>query len=150
MEYSTGSIGRVFTVRLDHGDDILSGIEELASIENIQAAVFMMLGAARKVNLVVGPRTNEVPPDPIWKHIDDAHEIIGIGNIFQEDGKPKIHLHSAAGKDDSVNLGCLRKESEVFMVVEIFIIELCRISASRVFDAEKGFAPLVFDQGKSV
>lgn len=144
MEYSTGSIGRVFTVRLDQGDDILKELEGLAVSENIKSAMFMMLGAVKKASLVVGPRTNDVPPDPQWANFEDAHELIGIGNIFREEGKPKIHLHSAAGRGDSVKTGCLRGESEVFMVVEIFIMELDGIYATRIFAPDRGFAPVTF------
>ncbi|TQD25038.1 PPC domain-containing DNA-binding protein [Methanolobus vulcani] len=146
MEYSQGNIGRVFTVRLDQGDDILQELEGLAVSENIKSAMFMMLGAVKEANLVVGPKENIVPPDPQWARIHDAHELIGIGNIFweSETGKPKIHLHSAAGRGESVKAGCLRENSEVFMVVEVFIMEISGISASRIFDQERGFAPVCF------
>ncbi|MDK2826205.1 Predicted DNA-binding protein with PD1-like DNA-binding motif [Methanolobus vulcani] len=144
MEYSQGSIDRVFTVRLDHGDDILKELESLAVSEDIRSAMFTMLGAVKEANLVVGPKENIVPPDPQWARIHDAHELIGIGNIFWENDKPKIHLHSAAGRGESTKTGCLRENSEVFMVVEVFIMEISGISASRVFDKEKGFAPVCF------
>ncbi|WP_407355536.1 PPC domain-containing DNA-binding protein [Methanolobus sp. WCC5] len=144
MDYSVGNIGRVFAVRLDHGDDILRELEGLAVAEDIRSAAFIMLGAVKEANLVVGPKTCEVPPDPSWEKITDAHEILGIGNIFREEGKPKIHLHSAAGRGASVKAGCLRKESEVFMVAEVFIMEICAISATRVFDPKRGFSPVTF------
>ena len=144
MEYSKGSIGRVFTVRLDQGDDILSELEGLAVAEDISSAMFMMLGAVKEANLVVGPKTNDVPPDPQWAKFNDAHELLGIGNIFREDGKPKIHLHSAAGRGESIKVGCLRGDSEVFMVVEIFIMEISGVSANRIFDPKRGFAPVTF------
>ncbi|WMW25993.1 DNA-binding protein [Methanolobus sediminis] len=144
MEYSQGSIGRVFTVRLDQGDDILGELEGLAVSENIRSAMFMMLGAVKEASLVVGPKENIVPPDPQWARIHDAHELIGIGNIFWENDKPKIHLHSAAGRGESTKTGCLRENSEVFMVVEVFIMEISGISASRIFDKERGFAPVCF------
>ena len=144
MEYSIGNIGRVFTVRLDQGDDILLELEGLAVKEDIRSAMFTMLGAVKQASLVVGPKTNDVPPDPQWAKFSDAHELIGIGNIFREDDKPKIHLHAAAGRGESVKTGCLRKETEVFMVVEIFIMEISGISANRVFDPKRGFAPVRF------
>ncbi|MDK2939854.1 MAG: uncharacterized protein PWQ51_2019 [Methanolobus sp.] len=146
MEYSQGSIGRVFTVRLDQGDNILKELEGLAVSQNIRSAMFTMLGAVKEANLVVGPKENIVPPDPQWARINDAHELIGVGNIFweSETGKPKIHLHSAAGRGESTKTGCLRENSEVFMVVEVFIMEISGISASRVFDTKRGFAPVCF------
>lgn len=144
MEYVKGRIGRVFTVRVDHGDDLILELLKLAELEKIESAVFMLLGALRKGQLVAGPKENRRPPEPIWSGFSDAHEILGIGDIFQEDGKPKIHLHAGTARADNIQLGCLRGESEVFMVVEVFIFELEGISASRVMDIEQGFAPVSF------
>jgi uncharacterized protein len=144
MEYAKGRIGRVFTVRIDHGDDLILELIKLAELECIESAVFTLLGALKEGNLVTGPKESMRPPEPVWSGFDNVHEILGIGNIFLEDGKPKIHLHVGTGRGDSVKLGCLRGESEVFMVVEAFILELEGISARRVTDNEQGFAPVSF------
>ena len=144
MEYAKGSIGRVFTVRVDHGDDLLYELENLAQKEDIRSAMFVLLGAVKEANLVVGPKESKVPPETQWINIDEVHEIIGVGNIFFEQEKPKIHLHSAAGRGTAPVVGCLRGKSEVFMVVEVFIMEITGISASRSFDGSRGFAPITF------
>ena len=144
MEYTKGRIGRVFTVRVDHGDDLILELIKLAELEKIESAVFMLLGALKEGKLVSGPKENVRPPEPVWSGFNDAHEILGIGDIFLEDGKPKIHLHAGTARGESVKLGCLRGESEVFMVVEVFIFELEGISARRVMDTDQGFAPVSF------
>ncbi|AKB86219.1 PPC domain-containing DNA-binding protein [Methanococcoides methylutens] len=144
MEYSKGNIGRVFTVRIDTGEDLLEELEGLAEKEDIVSAFFMLLGAVRKANLVVGPKENVIPPETMWVNYSDPYEVIGIGNIFQEEGKPKIHLHTAAGRGDDTNIGCLRGESEAFMVLEIFIMEISGMNAERSFNAARGFAPISF------
>ena len=146
MEYAKGSIGRVFTVRVDHGDDLILELIKLAELERIESAVFMLLGALKEAKLVTGPKENITPPKPVWFCFDDVHEILGIGNIFLMDGKPKIHLHAGAGRRDDIKLGCLRGESEVFMVIEAFVFELENISARRITDEEQGFAPVSFEQ----
>lgn len=146
MEYAKGRIGRVFTVRIDYGDDLILEMIKLAELERIESAVFVLLGALKEAKLVTGPKESITPPELVWSGFDDAHEILGIGNIFLMDGKPKIHLHAGAGRGDNVKLGCLRGESEVFMVVEAFVFELEGISARRVADKEQGFAPLDFEQ----
>jgi len=114
MEYAKGRIGRVFTVRVDHGDDLILELIKLAELEKIESAVFMLLGALKEGKLVTGPKENRRPPEPVWSAFNDAHEILGIGDIFQEDGKPKIHLHAGTAREDSIKLGCLRGESEGF------------------------------------
>ncbi len=144
MEYIKGKIGRVFTVRIDHGDDLILELIKLAELEHIESAVFTILGALKEGKLVVGPKESIRPPEPIWSGFDDTHEILGIGNIFLENEKPKVHLHVGTGRGDSVKLGCLRGESEVFMVVEAFVLELEGISARRVIDKEHGFSPVSF------
>ncbi len=144
MEYATGNIGRVFTVRIDHGDGLILELIRLSELEHIESAVFILLGALKEGKLIVGPKENMRPPEPIWSGFTDTHDVLGIGNIFVEDGKPKIHLHVGAGRQDSVKLGCLRDENEVFMVVEVFIFELERISAKRKIDIKQGFSPIRF------
>ena len=146
MEYAKGRIGRVFTVRIDHGDDLILELIKLAELEKIESAVFMLLGALKEGKLVAGPKENIRPPEPVWTGFSDAREILGIGDIFQEDGEPKIHLHEGTARGDDIKLGCLRGESEVFMVVEVFIFELEGISARRIMDPEQGFAPVSFIQ----
>jgi predicted DNA-binding protein with PD1-like motif len=146
MEYVKGRIGRVFTVRIDHGEDLILELIKLAELEQIESAVFVLLGALKEAKLVTGPKESITPPEPIWYGFDDVHEILGIGNIFLKDGKPKIHLHAGAGRGDNLKLGCLRGESEVFMVVEAFVFELEGISARRITDREQGFAPVSFHQ----
>lgn len=150
MEYNKGKIGRVFTVRVDHGEDLLAELTKLAELEKIESAVFMLLGALNRGELVIGPKESMRPPDPIWFGFDGApHEVLGIGDIFLEAGKPKIHVHSSAGRDDSVRTGCLRGESEVFMVAEVFIFEIEGISARRIMDPTQGFAPVNFEKNRT-
>ncbi|HJH30937.1 MAG TPA: DUF296 domain-containing protein [Methanosarcinaceae archaeon] len=144
MEYTKGTIGRVFIARVDHGDDLLVELEKLAKIENIESAMFTLLGAVGEAKLVTGPKENIMPPDPMWTEYNDVHEVVGVGNIFSENGNPKIHLHTAAGRGDRAKVGCMRGDSKTFMVLEVFIMEICGISASRVFDSSKGFAQLQF------
>jgi uncharacterized protein len=146
MEYAKGRIGRIFTVRIDHGDDLILELIKLAELERIESAVFMLLGALKEAKLVTGPKESITPPEPVWSGFDDAHEIIGIGDIFLMDGKPRVHLHAGAGRGDNIKLGCLRGESEVFMTVEAFVFELEGISARIIEDKEQGFAPVCFEQ----
>lgn len=144
MEYAKGRIGRVFTVKIDHGDDLIMELIKLSELERIESAVFTLLGALKEGRLVTGPKESIRPPNPIWTGFEDTHEILGVGNIFHEDGKPKVHLHLGAGREDSIKVGCLRGESEVFMVVEAFVFELEGLSAKRVLDKKQGFSPICF------
>lgn len=144
MDYRKGSIGRVFAVRIDHGEDVLVGLSGLALKEDIRSAFFMMLGAMGRADLVTGPKDKVVPPSIVWSKFDDAREILGAGNIFWENGAPKIHLHGAAGSSKGMTMGCIRKAAEAFMVLEVFIVEM-DIVAERVHDEKIGFSPMTFE-----
>lgn len=143
MDYRKGSIKRLFVVRVDHGEDLLAELSGLALKESIKSAFFIMLGAIGSAELVTGPKEKVIPPTIMWSAFNDAREIIGIGNIFWENGTPKIHLHAAAGNSKGMVMGCVRKAAEAFMVVEIFIIEI-DIHAERVVNERIGFSPITF------
>ncbi len=143
MDYRKGSIKRVFVVRVDHGEDAIDGLSRLAMKEGISSAFFIMLGAMGTAELVTGPKEKAVPPVTVWSSFDDAREILGAGNIFRENGEPKIHLHGAAGNSKGMLMGCFRKKAQAFMVVEIFIIET-DIKAERVFDEKIGASLMKF------
>ncbi|HUV82372.1 MAG TPA: DUF296 domain-containing protein [archaeon] len=146
MDYTEGKMGRVFIVRVDHDEDILIELQDLARNENIKSAFFYMLGAAGSADVVTGPKEKCLPPDVDMTEFDDARELLGAGNIFLQDGIPKIHLHAAAGNKSGMIMGCLRNHTEVFMVMEIVIFEISGITAERVLDKDIGFSPLRFYQ----
>lgn len=143
MDYRKGRIERIFLARVDHGEDVLSELSNLARKEDIRSAFFLMLGAVGNAKLVTGPKEKSVPPEIVWNSFDDAREIIGVGNIFYENDAPKIHLHASAGSSKGMTMGCFRKETQTFMVVEIFIIET-DIQAERVLNEKIGFSPITF------
>ncbi len=144
MEYRTAETGRVFVVRFADGDDLLGGLKDLARKENVKAAVFQVVGGIKRGEFVVGPETEEMPPRPIWRKLSESHEVYGGGTIFWKDDEPLIHFHGTYGKRDSVKMGCLRKGSEVFLILEVVVFELKGLSAERVPDPENGLPLLKF------
>jgi predicted DNA-binding protein with PD1-like motif len=144
MDYVSGKIGRVFVLRLDGGEDILGELENFAVAEDLHFAFMFMLGAASEGNIVVGPKVKQMPPQPIWFRFTDPHELIGIGNIFRELGKTKVHLHAALGRDEKAHAGCMREINEVYAVAEILILEIEGPAAERIPDKEKGISPICF------
>ena len=142
MKYQIGDVGRVVVARFEDGEDILENIIMIAKKENIKSAVFHLLGGIRQGRVVVGPAKEELPPEPVWKDIQESHELLGTGTIFLQGDEPKIHLHGAFGKKDMVKVGCLRGQSETFLVLEVVIIELRGIDAKREFDQASGLTLL--------
>lgn len=144
MDYTQGKLGRVFVARIDHEEDLLVELEKMAVNENIRSAFFFLLGATGGANVVTGPKEKCIPPEVTRTQIDKASEILGMGNIFWEDDKPKIHIHASACSGSDIVMGCFREFTEVFMVIEIVIFEIEGIAAKRLFDADIGFSPMKF------
>lgn len=142
MKYQVGKTGRVIVVRFEDGDDVLGNIISISKKEDIRAGVFYTVGGLRKGRIVVGPENDEMPPKPVWRQLGESHEVIGLGTIFWQNDEPKIHFHGAFGKKDMVKVGCLREESETFLVLEVIIIEIEGINAVREIDPVSGLALL--------
>ncbi len=142
MEYQVGKTGRVVVARFEDGEDALENITGIAKKEHIRSAVFYLIGGIRQGRVVVGSEKEELPPKPVWKEIEESHELLGIGTIFWQDDEPKIHFHGAFGKKDMIKVGCLRETSKTFLVLEAVIIEIGGIDARREFDQASGLTLL--------
>ncbi|MEW5954308.1 MAG: PPC domain-containing DNA-binding protein [Bacillota bacterium] len=137
MKYRQGNLGRVFLARVEHGDDLLKEITDLARAERLSAAVVFMIGALKGANMVVGPRELAVPPEPVWMSFGDGREIVGMGTLYpNEKGEPALHLHGVLGRGRDSLTGCLRAETEVYLVVEMVIMELMGTGAVRKLDRD--------------
>jgi len=139
MEYQTGSTGRVFYVRFDDGDDMLEGLGRIIKNEDIQCAWLQIFGGLRSAGVVSGPRKPVVPPDPVWQDVGDTREILGTGSVFWDNGKPLVHLHAALGRHGDTLTGCVRKNTRVYLVVEVMIMELVGLDVTRPWFAQGGF-----------
>ncbi|KWT94373.1 PPC domain-containing DNA-binding protein [Candidatus Magnetominusculus xianensis] len=138
MRYQTASVGRVFVCRLNDGDDLLKCLSDLVRQEGVKAAVFHVVGGIKGGKIVVGPETEAMPPNPVYREISESHEVTGMGTIFYKDGQPSVHFHGAFGKRDTVKVGCLRELSETFIVLEAIVTELNGIDATRCLDPVTG------------
>jgi len=142
MKYQIGNTGRVVVARFEDREDILEGLKDIAKKEDIRSGIVYLLGGMRSSRIVVGPEEDKMPPIPVWRELEDNHEVIGIGTIFWQDDEPRIHLHGAFGRGDKVKVGCLREMSSTFLVLEAVIIEIKGINASREIDPVSGMALL--------
>ena len=142
MKYQIGELGRVVVARFDDGDNIFDGLYDVVRKENIRAGVLYLVGGMKKGRFVVGPETEEMPPIPVWRELDESHEIVGIGTIFWQAEEPKIHFHGAYAKRDKVLAGCLRQNAEAFLVLEAIIMEIKGVNAVRELDPISGLTLL--------
>jgi predicted DNA-binding protein with PD1-like motif len=149
MKYSEGKIGRTFVLKFEHGDDLLSELKKFAAEKKIKAGLVHFIGALNNAEIVVGPKKNVLPPDAVWRKFSDGREMVGTGTIFWKGGEPGVHIHSAIGRGDKVNVGCIRKGTKVYLVVEAVVMEIKGADARRSKDARSGMELLDVGGGKT-
>jgi uncharacterized protein len=145
MEFTEAKIGRIFILRL-HQDEVLHEvIEKFASKKNVSSALCFFLGGAEdKSKVVVGPREGEgCTIDPMVTLLKGIHEACGVGTIFvNQEGKPKLHMHAAFGRDDKAVAGCVRMGVKIWLIGEVVILELTGSTAKRAKNKESSFEVL--------
>jgi predicted DNA-binding protein with PD1-like motif len=148
MDYGIGNVGRVIVARGFEGEDVYAGIEGIARKENIRCASVLVVGGLRKAKVVVGPKNPTGPIEPEYREFDDAREIAGVGTIFWDDRGPVLHLHGAIGRGDVAIAGCPRGGATVFCVLEVTIMEITGVDATRAMDPEIGLKLLTIGTRK--
>jgi predicted DNA-binding protein with PD1-like motif len=138
MEYRIGKPGRIIAARLFEGEDIYESIESIAHKENIKAAAVLITGGFRKADVVVGPKQEKPRIVGNFKPFVGPGEVLGVGTIYCDDKQPKLHIHTAIGKEDQVMVGCPRGGASTFLILEVTIIEIDRIEAERRLDESTG------------
>ncbi len=144
MEYRKGKVGRIFSVRFDEGDFFLEELINLVKSENIRTGWFHVLGGLREADVVTGPKEPTMPPEPVWSEVRGAREVLGAGSIFWDGEEPRIHLHAAMGHHGDTLTACVRKGTKVYLVLEVMIIELDGIDATRPWYEKGGFNRVTF------
>lgn len=140
MRYTSGRCARVFYLHIEHGEDPVKTIRDLVTEQEIQAGIVHLIGAVRNANVVTGPKEDILPPDPHWVSLQQAHELIGTGFIRQGSDGPEIHYHISAGRGNTTLTGCLRGESEVFIIIEAVIIEFSGMEIGMAHDPKTGLS----------
>ena len=140
--YSEGKLGRIFILRLYDGDRVHQVLESFACEKKISAALCFFLGGAKEDSkIVVGPKKGDsIPPIPIVTLLEGVHEAQGIGTIVKdEQGTPKLHMHTSFGRKKKTITGCVRMGVDVWRIGEVVMLELTDIIATRIRDKETGF-----------
>jgi len=138
MEYAVGGVGRVVVARLFEGENLHECVGQIASKEGIRCAAVLITGGFRTANVVVGPRQEEPKIDPRFQVFAGPGEVLGVGSLYWDDAGPKLHIHTAIGKDGESLVGCPRHDTRTFLVLEVTIIEVTGIDAARKLDPKSG------------
>jgi predicted DNA-binding protein with PD1-like motif len=142
MQFTEAKLGRIFVLRLHDGDRLPDVLESFAAEKNISSALCFFLGGAKENSrVVVGPKNGyAIPPEPMVTLLNGVHEACGVGTIFaNEEGKPKLHMHTSFGRDENTVTGCVRLGVDVWQIGEVIVIELTEAQARRVIDKKTNF-----------
>jgi predicted DNA-binding protein with PD1-like motif len=147
MQYSEGTWGRIFALRLEEGERLNESIEAFARKQGIQRGlVFYLGGAADGSHLVVGPdaeRRDAVVP--LIHTLVGTQEILALGTLFpNEAGEPVLHCHAATGREGQATVGCTRAGVDVWLVGEVVLLEILEMQGLRKKDPQTGFQLLQF------
>ena len=139
MQYAVGKTGRVIAARLFEGENLYECIESIAKKEAIKSAAVFITGGFRKADVVVGPKEERPKIVGNFKQFTGPGETLGVGTLYcDDDNEPKLHLHAAIGKGDETIVGCPRGGASTFLILEVTIIEIVGINATRNFDEQTG------------
>jgi len=144
MEYAVGRTGRIIAARLFEGEDLYESVEEIARKKNIRSAAVLITGGFRKADVIVGPKQEKPQIVGNKKEFSGPGEVLGVGTIYCDDDGPKLHIHSAIGKDDKTIVGCPRGGVKTFLILEVTIIEIEGLNGRRKFDEVSGLNLLRF------
>lgn len=145
MQYTEGHLGRVFLLRLEHGEPMPQTLERFAEEHGVAAGLVVMVGGADEGSrLVVGPEDGAVlPPVPMVRALLGAHEVVGVGILVpNEAGRPELHMHAACGRGEATVTGCIRAGLATWHVLEVMLIEMTGFTAARRRDEATGFSLL--------
>lgn len=148
MEYSEGTRGRTFVLRLHNGEILHESVEKFARDKRISAATVIAVGGAGKGSrLTVGPAVPITSPVKPLHHVLGAPcELTGNGTIFANaSGEPVLHMHCSCGREGHSVTGCVRSGVIVWLVMEVVISEITGANAKRLMDPDSGFELLVPD-----
>jgi predicted DNA-binding protein with PD1-like motif len=138
MQYTEGKTGRVFLVRIDHGEDLIRTLRDFIITQGIKNGYIRFIGALESGQIVTGPEKAVLPPDPQFEAFSGGWEVIGIATITPDTDGPHLHLHASIGRGKNVLTGCLREKVTVYIVVEAVITEITGVGVVRQRDPVTG------------
>jgi predicted DNA-binding protein with PD1-like motif len=141
MKVAEGSIGRVFVLRLEDGDQLPDCVERFAAEKGVAQGFCAFVGGVGGGRIVVGPKDSvAMPPVPVLLDLVGAHEAAAVGTLFPDEaGRPKLHMHATFGRGETVKTGCIRPGIDIWTIGEFVLIELKGAELVRKRDAATGF-----------
>ena len=138
MQYTEGKPGRVFIVRIDHGDDLIATMVQFLNDHQVTNGYIRFMGALQSGRIVTGPEVLSLPPEQHFESFSGGWEVIGMATITPDTNGPHLHIHASIGRGDRVLTGCLRGEIITYIIIEAVITELIGVDVQRGMDTVTG------------
>ncbi len=138
MQYSEGNLGRIFVLRMDHGEDLIASLQKFLQEKKIESCMALFMGALCDGRAVTGPEVPVVPPVPHYEDFESAWEVFGMATVYPSSEGPMLHIHSGLGRGTRTIVGCIRERAEVYLIVEVVLLEFSGLKAERVWDEKTG------------
>jgi predicted DNA-binding protein with PD1-like motif len=118
--HETAAATHVFQVNFSTGDEIVSGLTDLAIKHHITSGYITGLGGLSTALLAFGdPKLNAFKKVPV----NAKSELVSlVGDIQMRDGKPYVHLHAVVALIDGSTRGGHVMEAHVAPVAEIAVV----------------------------
>ena len=116
------TVAHTYQIRFSPGDEMLSGLTDLAKSEGIRSAQVTGLGGLSTALLAFGDPSIG---DFVFKSIpiDEKSELVSLdGTISMRDGEPYVHLHAVVALSDGSTRGGHVLEMHVDPVAEVTIL----------------------------
>jgi uncharacterized protein len=128
---------RTYALVFDKGDSVLPELEAFAREHRITAARFTAIGAFSDVKLGYFDRDRK---DYLEIPLQDQVEALSLlGDVAEEEGRPKVHAHVVVGLRDGQTRGGHLLEAHVWPTLEVILDESPAHLRKRS-DAETGLA----------
>ncbi len=128
---------RTFALVFETGDEAMAGLKQFAHENNLGAAQITGIGAFREVTLgYFNWEKKEYQKIPVGEQV----EVLSlIGDVAQEQGKPRVHVHIVVGRSDGTTRGGHLIEGHVRPTLEVILTE-SPAHLRKVHDPESGLA----------
>jgi uncharacterized protein len=124
-----------YVLRAVIGEDIMKAVRQFCVEQNIQAAWFSAIGAAKEVNIA---KYNIHKKEYESKELGQELEIVNIlGNVTLKDGEQFVHAHGTFSDEEMRTYGGHINKAVVGVTGEI-LLEKLEGRIERMYDQETG------------
>lgn len=128
-------------LRLSHGENVLSSIEEVVSQEKSTLMIFAGIGMITDFELGFFNEGRYITKS--FKH---PHELLSLQGSIASEGEPRMHIHAVVADKEQRAFGGHLLKGWVWMSNEIGLVRMKGVTAKRWRDEEKGVAVLHVSQ----